>query len=107
MKLKFFVYCPDSKKIISAVISAAALKGAGVYGHYSHVAFMTHGTGHWRTEQGAKPYEGKVGKITRSPVVRLEMTCEEKDMAEIAKAVKKVHPWEQVDIECVALKKIL
>lgn len=55
MKLKFYVYCPDDEKVITAIIDAAAKEGAGVYGNYSQVAFITKGRGNWKSEKGAKP----------------------------------------------------
>jgi len=106
MKLKFYVYCPDDEKVITAIIDAAAKEGAGVYGNYSQVAFITKGKGNWKSEKGAKPYEGKVGKTTRSDVSRIEMTCDSKKAKKIEKSIKRVHPWEQVDIEFVRLEHI-
>lgn len=106
MKLKFYVYCPQNKKVINDIIEVASKLGAGTYGNYSQVAFFTKGTGNWKTESGANPFLGKVGKVTRAPVVRIEMTCQKESAKDIEKAIKKVHPWEQVDIEFVPLENI-
>jgi|SRR3989344_7608579 len=106
MKLKFYVYCPDDKKVINDIIGAAARFGAGIYGNYSQVAFFTKGVGNWKTESGAKPFLGKIGKVTRAPVVRIEMTCQKESAKEIEQAIKKIHPWEQVDNEFVSLENI-
>lgn len=101
MKYKFFVYCPDDKKVIHAIIQSASKFGAGIYGNYSHVAFITHGEGNWKTEKGAQPFEGKVGSITRARVAKIEMSCHSSKAKRIEKSIKAVHPWEQVDIEFV------
>lgn len=106
MKYKFFVYCPDKEKIINSIIKAASKYGAGVYGNYSHVAYITHGNGNWKTEKGAQPYEGKVGMITCSPVAKIEMTCPATNAKQIEEAIKAVHPWEQVDIEFVRIEEL-
>lgn len=106
MKLKFFVYCPDEEKIIKDIIHSASEYGAGIYGNYSHVAFITHGEGNWKSETGAHPFEGKVGKMTRSSVAKIEMTCDAEKAKLIMEAIRKVHPWEQVDIEFVRLREI-
>lgn len=103
---KFFVYCPDEKEFINRVIKAAAKYGAGVYGSYSHVAYITHGEGNWKTEKGARPIEGKVGTTTRSPVAKIEMICAATNAMQIVKAIKAVHPWEQVDIEFVRIEEL-
>ena len=103
MKLKFYVYCPDDEEVIKQIIRESSTLGAGVYGKYSQVAFLTHGEGNWEPEEGAKPYLGEVGQITRAPVVRIEMTCDKKQADKIVEAIKEVHPWEEVDIEFVPL----
>lgn len=104
MKLKFYVYCPDERKVVDKIISIASKCGAGTYGKYSHVAFITHGEGNWKTKKGARPFLGKVGTVTRAPVAKIEMTCNRKDAKQIEKAIKAVHPWEQVDIEFVRIE---
>ncbi|KKR31463.1 MAG: hypothetical protein UT63_C0069G0001 [Candidatus Gottesmanbacteria bacterium GW2011_GWC2_39_8] len=106
MKLKFFVYCPDEKNLIDEIIKAASKEGAGIYGNYSEVAFITHGEGNWMSNEGANPLEGKVGEVTKSQVARIEMSCEEEKAKDIDQAIKKVHPWERVDIEYVPIKEI-
>ncbi len=106
MKYKFYVYCPDDKEVIERIIKAASKHSAGVYGHYSHVAYITYGEGNWKTEQGARPFEGTIGEITRSPVAKIEMTCLAQKAKLIEKSIKAVHPWEQVDIEFVRIEEM-
>ena len=65
-----------------------------------------HGEGNWKTEKGARPFVGKVGTVTRSPVVKIEMTCLAKHAKQIDKAIKDIHPWEQVDIEFVCIEDV-
>ena len=106
MKYKFNVYCPDEKQTIDKIIKAASKFEAGVYGNYSQVAFITHGDGNWKSEKGANPRQGTIGKITRAPVVKIEMTCLAEKAKLIEKAIKTVHPWEQVDIEFVKIDEV-
>ena len=106
MRFKFLVYCPDDEKVIKKIIDAASKKGAGVYGNYSHVAFITHGEGNWKSEKGAKPFQGQVGETTRELVAKIEMPCPAKMAKPIAQAIRKVHPWEKVDIEFIRLEEI-
>jgi hypothetical protein len=106
MKLKFFVYCPDEEKIIKDIITTASKYGAGTYGNYSQVAFITYGKGNWKSEEGSKPFQGKVGKVTRASVVRIEMTCLTKNAKQVENAIKQIHPWEQVDIEFFRIEEI-
>lgn len=104
MKYKFFVYCPDQKKVIKDIIITASMHGAGIYGHYSQVAFITHGEGSWKSEKGAHPVQGIVSEVTKAPVARVEMTCMSGKAKEIERAIRKVHPWEQVDIEFIRIE---
>lgn len=104
MKYKFFIYCPDGKKLITKIIKVASEFGAGRYGKYSQVAFITHGEGTWKSEKGANPVNGDVGKITHDKVAKIEMICESEDAKRIEEAIKEIHPWEQVDIEFMKIE---
>ena len=96
----------DEKEIINKIINVASKEGAGVYGNYSQVVFITHGVGNWKSEKGANPLQGRLGKVTRAPVAKIEMTCPRKLAEQIEVAIKHVHPWEQVDIEFVKIEEI-
>lgn len=104
MRYKFFVYCPDDEATISNIIQVASECGAGIYGHYSQVAHITHGQGHWKSDEGAHPVQGKVGEITQLPVAKIEMMCPATKAKQVELAIKKVHPWERVDIEFIRIE---
>lgn len=106
MKYLFYIYCPDEPKIIDLIIETASKLGAGVYGNYSQSAFITHGDGTWKSEKGAHPYEGAVGEVTRSRVARISMSCNSADAKRIDQAIKRIHPWEQVDLEFIRLEEV-
>lgn len=106
MKYKFFVYCPEEKQIINKIIKTASENGAGVFGNYSQVAHITHGEGNWKSEKGAHPYQGKVGKVTKTPIAKIEMTCPSSKAKRIEKAIKDIHPWERVDIEFIRIEEL-
>lgn len=106
MKYLFYIYCPDEPRLIDLMIQTASKLGAGVYGNYSHSAFITHGDGTWKSEEGAHPFEGVVGEITRSHVARISMSCNSSDAKHIEQAIKSIHPWEQVDLEFIRLENI-
>lgn len=104
MKLKFIVYSPDDKKIVNAIIDAASEAGAGWFGDYSRVAFVTHGEGSWKPEAGADPVDGKVGEVTRKKTAKIEMPVPSEKASAVAKAIRSVHPWEQVDTEFIRVE---
>lgn len=106
MRFKFFVYCPDEEKVINDIIRVASHCGAGIYGNYSQVAHITHGEGNWKSEKDAHPMQGKVGEVTRLPVAKIEMMCSSGKARQIEQAIKKIHPWEQVDIEFIRIEEL-
>jgi hypothetical protein len=106
MKYKFFVYCPEEKEVIDNIILAASKHGAGIYGNYSHIAHITHGEGNWKSEKGAHPYQGKVGEMTKYPVAKIEMMCPASKAKLIEREIRKVHPWERVDIEFFRIEEL-
>ena len=107
MRFKFFVYCPDEEKVIYDIIRVASKCGAGIYGNYTQVAYITHGEGNWKSEEGTHPKQGKVGEVTRLPVAKIEMTCPSGKARQIELAIKEIHPWEQVDIEFIRIEELL
>lgn len=102
-RLKFFVFCPNDDTLIQAIINAASKHGAGIYGNYSHNAFITRGNGQWKSEIGSHPYEGTVGELTQTTVAKVEMMCPKNKAKVIDSEIKKIHPWEQVDIDYIEL----
>ena len=100
---KLFVFCPDDEKTIFSVINAAAKAGAGVLGNYTHTCFFTKGTGNWKSEEGSNPTIGKVGEFSHEPEARIEMICPEEKSEKVKKAIKKVHPYEEPEIDFVKL----
>ncbi len=103
MKYKFFVFCPNDPEVINKIVEAASEAGAGRIGHYSRCAFLTHGEGNFKPEGGSKPTIGKVGQASRIREVKIEMECPAEKAREVAAAVRKIHPYEEVVIDFVAL----
>lgn len=106
MRYKFFVYCPCDEKVINEIIDVASNSGAGIIGNYSHNAFITRGFGNWKSETGSHPTIGEVGKTTRIPEARIEMDCPADLAKKIEKAIKKVHPYEEVNIFFIKIEDI-
>lgn len=103
MRLKLIVFCPDDKDVIARIIKAASESGAGIIGKYTENAFITKGTGHWRTPIDGNPHIGTPGEETYADEVKIEMECDKKDAKNISEAIKNVHPYETVAIDFVQL----
>lgn len=102
---KFIVYCPDDEELVRRMIKKAGDLGAGTFGNYSHCAFTTKGKGFWKSNEDSHPVLGQPGMSSEESVIRLEMTCDSKLVDEVVEAIRKLHPWEQVDIEVFEIKK--
>jgi len=99
--VKLVVFVPETHADI--VREALGKAGAGQVGHYKHCSFSVKGVGRFFPLQGAKPAIGKVGKLEAVREERIETVCLKKDLGKIIKAVKKVHPYEEVAFDVYPL----
>lgn len=95
---------PDDEKLINRLINVASKAGAGRMGNYSRCATVLKGWNTWRSEKGAHPHIGKVGKVSRVPSVRVEMTCARGKIGKVCKALRMAHPYEEPFIQVVQLQ---
>jgi hypothetical protein len=95
---------PEEKDILEKILDAASEAGAGNVGAYGRVAAVLDGYGTWRSEEGAHPYNGVIGEVTVAKSVRVEMQCPEDKVADVIKAVRALHPYEEPVIELVKLE---
>ncbi|CAN5220733.1 Nif3-like dinuclear metal center hexameric protein [soil metagenome] len=93
-KMNYVVFVPTSH--VSQVIDAIARAGAGAIGNYSHCTFRAPGTGTFVPEEGADPYDGKIGKLTQADEVRLECVVSKGNVAALIREVRAVHPYETI-----------
>ena len=106
MHYKVYIYAPDDEETIANIIHAAAEAGAGQIGNYSQCAFVSKGWGQWKTGEGATPFFGIIGEVSRMDEVKIEMRCPTEYALAVQKAVKEVHPFEEVNIEFISLADI-
>jgi hypothetical protein len=92
-RYKIVVYVPesDADKLREAIGNA----GAGKIGNYSHCTFTIKGTGRFKPLEGANPTIGEVGKLEEVAEERIETVCEGDQLADILKAIKEAHPYEE------------
>lgn len=77
--------------------------GGGKLGDYSHCTFSVHGTGRFLPLAGADPAIGEVGELTEVAEERIEFVCELAKAKAVIAAIKKVHPYEEVAMDIIAL----
>lgn len=106
MNYKLYVFCPDDEAVIDAIINAAANAGAGLFGSFTHCAFIQRGQGNWFTQQGVQPAAGPTGQMTRAGEVKIEMICPSEKAKLVKEAILRVHPYAEAMIEFVKLEEV-
>ena len=104
MEYRVVFDCPDRKAVIDKLLNAAAEAGAGTFGNYSRAALVIRGYGTWKSEKGAHPNIGRVGRISRVPSARIEMSCPRGRLRAVCRAIRKAHPYEEPVIYCVEVR---
>jgi hypothetical protein len=102
--VKIVVTVPETHADI--VREAIGNAGGGKIGNYSHCSFSSKGIGRFKPEIGANPHVGSVGKLEEVSEERIEITCDRKDLEKVVKAIKAVHPYEEVALDVYSLEQI-
>lgn len=99
--VKLVVFVPE--KYADKVRKAMGEAGAGIVGYYSFSSFSVKGIGRFKPEKGAHPAIGKVGKLEEVKEERIETVCPKEKLDEVIKAIKRVHPHEEVALDVYPL----
>ncbi|MBX5436529.1 MAG: Nif3-like dinuclear metal center hexameric protein [Alicyclobacillaceae bacterium] len=99
---KLVVFVPDSHH--QAVLEAVCAAGAGHIGGYSHCTFNIAGEGTFQPLPGSQPFIGRVGALERVRETRLETIVPESRLDGVVRAMKRVHPYEEVAYDVYPLK---
>ncbi len=91
---KIVVFVPESH--VEAVTSAMAGAGGGTIGEYSSCSFRSRGRGTFIGSEQTNPYAGKAGTLEQVDEIRLEMVVPRENVRDVVRAVKEVHPYEEV-----------
>lgn len=102
VKIVVTVPCKNADEVRQAMGDA----GAGRIGNYSHCTFSIKGIGRFKPLEGAKPTIGEIGKFEEVEEERVEVVCEKKKVKEVVKAIKRVHPYEEVALDVYPLLEI-
>lgn len=100
--VKIVVFVPESHKEV--VWEAMGKAGAGKIGNYAFCSFSAKGIGRFKPEEGAHPSIGEVGKLESVMEERIETVCERNKLTNVIKAIKKVHPYEEVALDIYPLE---
>jgi hypothetical protein len=90
---KLVVFVPPES--LDAVRVAVFAAGAGRIGDYERCSWYTEGTGTFFAGEGAAPTVGERGHEERVPELRLETVYPVDREAEIVRALREAHPYEE------------
>lgn len=102
--VKIVVFVPETHTDV--VRKAMGDAGAGIIGNYSHCTFSSKGIGRFKPESGANPHIGEVGKFEEVTEERIETICSREKLNEVIKAIKEVHPYDEVALDVYSLENI-
>ncbi len=98
---KFVTYCPaDSAEKLRQALWGA---GAGQIGNYDEVSFNLSGIGTYKGNENSNPVIGEKGKLEREPEERIEMIFASHLEGKILKALREVHPYEEIAYDLIPL----
>jgi dinuclear metal center YbgI/SA1388 family protein len=92
-ELKLVIFVPASH--VAPLRSALAAVGAGAIGAYRECSFTLQGEGTFFGDESTNPTVGEKGRLERAAESRLEMVCPRAVLAEAARAIARVHPYEE------------
>ena len=93
MNRKLVVFVP--REALDTVRAALFAAGAGRIGAYERCSFYTAGTGTYFGGEGTSPTLGEAGREERVAELRLETVYPVELEAEVVRALREAHPYEE------------
>ncbi|MEK6557850.1 MAG: Nif3-like dinuclear metal center hexameric protein, partial [Candidatus Margulisiibacteriota bacterium] len=91
-KLVVYVPCDDFETFRSNMLGSRV----GHIGDYSHCSFSMQGEGTFKPGEGASPYIGSTGELSKVAEFRFETIVHQRDCEKVIADMKKYHPYEEV-----------
>ena len=101
MNRKLVVFVPPGA--LDAVRDALFAAGAGRIGDYERCSWYSEGTGTFFGRKGTEPTIGERGREERVPELRLETVYPEELEADVVRALREAHPYEEPAFDLYAL----
>ena len=99
--VKIIVFVPLTHTEI--VRKAIGDTGVGTIGNYSHCSFSSKGIGRFKPNNKANPHIGKANHLEEVEEERIEVVCQKNKAKAVIKAIKRVHPYEEVALDIYLL----
>ena len=101
MRRKLVVFVP--REALDTVREALFAAGAGRIGDYARCSWYTQGTGTFLGGVTTDPTVGEPGREERVAELRLETVYPEEREAEVVRALREAHPYEEPAFDLYAL----
>jgi hypothetical protein len=75
-----------------------------VYPGYDRAFMYSRVKGTWRPLNGSKPFKGKINEIETVDEIKLEFLVAEKDLKNVLKVIKEIHPYEEPAIDVTSVR---
>lgn len=98
---KLVSFCPTEH--LEEVRKALFAAGAGKIGNYDACSFNSDGYGTFRAGEDSRPFVGSVGELHREPEVRVETIFPDWAQADVLRALRESHPYEEVAYDIYTL----
>jgi len=99
---KIEVFIPvDFVESLQEALTAA---GAGRIGNYDTCFSVSRVQGSWRPLEGAGPYAGRIGEISRIEEAKLEVSVAVDVVQAALEAIHRVHPYEEPVVNIIPLE---
>ena len=101
MNVKIVVFVPitHTDKVREEIGKA----GGGIIGNYDNCSFSSVGIGRFRPNEKANPHIGKANILEKVEEEKIEFICPRDKAKKIIKAIRKVHPYEEVAMDIYPL----
>lgn len=101
IKVKIEIYIPEEYTDI--LREALNNIGALGIGNYDNVMSITKVLGFWRPLKNANPFDGKINEISKAMEDKIEFSTDIKNVKNILKVIKDIHPYEEPVINIIPL----
>ncbi len=102
--VKLVIFVPETHT--SVVREAMGKAGAGKIGNYDFCTFSTKGIGRFRPNEKANPHIGEAGRLEEVAEERIETVVERSKLQDVIRAIKEVHPYEEVALDVYPLENL-
>jgi len=99
---KLIVFVPESH--LEIVANKIFEYGGGIIGEYENCSFRTKGTGTFKGHEKPQSYKGEKNNFEKVEEIRLEVLIDSWKLNEVIKAIKEVHPYEEIAYDAYPLK---